>query len=325
MADGAAVARGEEADMISAEVMEAIHGIDWDFFDSFTYLGSLEALVPCVRGSSCRASLESLGSIHARMKGYRSDNRKSLHVYLALSVTEDDDATEITALQLLNFYKHVFFSDTREKNMHAFFQKHATIMIIRHTYYLKQKYRLEIIGALTFSRPIDRVPTYLAYVAVSNGRQGLPSLSDKAMQSIPPGSFAVEDKLEGYRGRGLTTLMICLMEVLVTTSVRVEHDELPRRIPLPECFLHYNTNNEDSSAGWLRHGFSPLLGTTESLDDDIATVRVRYERLVVALHGCMIFRASHLDEKHSATMYKKFQFQVEDHASVLPPPPDLRE
>jgi hypothetical protein len=95
---------------------------------------------------------------------------------------------------------------------------------------------------------------------------------------------------------------------------------LSRRIPLPECFLHYNTNNEDSSAGWLRHGFSPLLGTTESLDDDIATVRVRYERLVVALHGCMIFRASHLDEKHSATMYKKIQFQVEDHASVLPPP-----
>jgi hypothetical protein len=156
-----------------------------------------------------------------------------------------------------------------------------------------------------------------------NGCQGLPSLSDRAVQSIPHGLFAPNDKLEGYCGRGLTTHMISVMEVLVTTSVRVEHDELPRRVPLPECFLHYNnTNNSDSGDGWLRHGCLPLLGTTKSLDDDIATVRVRYQRLVQALHRCMIFRASHLDDRNSTTMYTQFQFKVEDHASILPPPPE---
>jgi hypothetical protein len=68
---------------------------------------------------------------------------------------------------------------------------------------------MEIVGALTFSRPMDSVPTYLAFLVVSKGRNDkLPSLSDRKHHIVPPDAFSSGDDLGGYRGQVLGSLLI---------------------------------------------------------------------------------------------------------------------
>ena len=297
------VVGAEEIPTNHAEVGAYIDGIEWDVFNEFTCLGSLANVIPFIKDAPCRASLEVLGGVNARLKGHRSHaSAPSLYVYLALSVSDVSKVGDVSGSELHDFYKHVFHSTLREDNMHNFFRQHATVMIIRRCYYRKASFRLEIVGALTFSRPTNRVPTYLAYVAVSNGRHSLLSLSDMQPHTMTSNAFAPDDKLVGYRGRGLGSLLVCMMEVLVTKSWRVDHASLPCRVPYPECFLHYNSNNADSGDGWLARGFLPLYGVTECSADEIANVRARYDILARSLHGCNIFKASHLDRENSTTM-----------------------
>ena len=150
----------------SAEVSARMKTIRWDTFDEFTCLGSLASLVPLVKDASCRPMLDLLGRITARLKNHRMNHLPSLCVYLALSVSDQTSAGSISGPELHDFYKHVFHSTLREDNMHNFFRQHATIIIVRRFYYRLDSFRMEIVGALTFSRPINGVPTYLAYVAV---------------------------------------------------------------------------------------------------------------------------------------------------------------
>ena len=304
--------RDESIPSNSAEVSSRMESIQWDTFDEFTCLGSLASLVPLVKNASCLPSLDVLGRITARLKNHRMNHLPSLCVYLALSVSDQTSAGSISGPELHDFYKHVFHSTLRENNMHNFFRQHATIIIVRRFYYRLDSFRMEIVGALTFSRPTHGVPTYLAYAAVSSGRHNLPSLSNPFVHSLPSNAFPVEDNLEGYRGRGLCTLLICVMEELVTKSQRHDNAASLCRVPYPECYLHYNSNNADSGDGWLKHVFFPLFGIDESSDDGIATVRVRYDILARSLNGCNIFKASHLDRKNSTTMYTKFGFEVAD-------------
>ena len=304
-----------------AEVLECMEKIEWDTFDEFTCLGSLASMIPFVDDADVKSSLEKLGRITARLKGYRTDRLPSLYVYLALSVSDRTKEGDISGQELHDFYKQVFHSTLREDNMHNFFRQHATIMIVRRFYYRQKSFRLEIVGALTFSRPTDRVPTYLAYVAVSSGRHNYPSLHQTVSQIIPANCFPEGEDLTGFRGRGLGLLLICLMEALVRTSQRLNHKTLPRRQPYPECYLHYNSNNEESGDGWLKHGFLKLYGDTECSDEEIATVRGRYTHVLArSLNGCNIFKASHLDAKNSTTMYTKFNFEVDDPNTFQPPP-----
>ena len=194
-----------------AEVLECMDKIEWDTFYKFTCLGSLASMIPFVDDADVKSSLEKLGRITARLKGYRTDRLPSLYAYLALSVSDRTKDGDISGQELHDFYKQVFHSTLREDNMHNFFRQHATVMIVRRFYYRQKSFRLEIVGALTFSRPTDRVPTYLAYVAVSSGRHNYPSLHQTVSQIIPANCFPEGEDLTGFRGRGLGSLLICLM------------------------------------------------------------------------------------------------------------------
>ncbi len=93
-----------------AEVLECMEKIEWDTFDEFTCLGSLASMIPFVDDADVKSSLEKLGRITARLKGYRTDRLPSLYVYLALSVSDRTKEGDISGQELHDFYKQVFHS-----------------------------------------------------------------------------------------------------------------------------------------------------------------------------------------------------------------------
>jgi hypothetical protein len=57
------------------------------------------------------------------------------------------------------------------------------------------------------------------------------------------------------------------MEHLVISSIRTATTlSLSRRLPFPECFLHFNANNDDSCDGWMKKGFVHVFGPTDFVD-----------------------------------------------------------
>ena len=106
-------------------------------------------------------------------------------------------------------------------------------------------------GALTFSRPKHNVPTYLAFMAVSDGRNKMPSLSNPKIHIVPQELMVDGKPFLGYQGCGLGLLMIRVMEKLAIASIQHGSTSTCARIPLPKCYLHYNSNNNDSADGWI--------------------------------------------------------------------------
>jgi hypothetical protein len=122
--------------------------------------------------------------------------------------------------------------------MKRFFGQHDTVMVVRHVFYKSDRYCMEIVATLSFSRPTDSVPTYLAFFAVSNGcNDKLPSLSNRKHYIIPPDAFFSGNHLVGYRDRGLGSLLIFFMEHLVISPGWKEMASFSRHLPFPECFL----------------------------------------------------------------------------------------
>ena len=308
---------------IHPAVATKIQLVDWDRFDGLYKLGSLANVASLMSADlSATPKLKQLGLISANNKGGILHHKPSLWVYVSLSVEENITLDDISGIQIAAFYDKFFHSNVRDRNLQLFLSQHVTLMVVRRVYSATStRFRKEIIAALTFSRPTDRVPTYLAYVAVSHGRQQLPSLADTKVHNLPKDFGALENVI-GYRKQGLCMLLQTVMEHLVIASLRPETASLACRIPCPECFLHYNTNNENSGDGWLKSGYLPVYPlVADGVDDndrENISIKERYESLVIALSGCIIFKASHDDKDNSTAMYTKFEFVVKDQSSDLP-------
>jgi hypothetical protein len=301
---------------------ERINTIDWDLSHQFILLGDLASVLPSLPDFPVPPSLVKLGLIKARLNRSTASPPPSLHVYLSLSVSDASTELDISGPELLEFYRHFFQTGgVSEKNMKYFLSQHVTVMVVRHIFYKSDRFRMEIVGALSFSRPTDCVPTYLAYVAVSDGRNDkLPSISDRKPHVLSPDSFPSGSKLLGYRGQGLGSLLLFLMEHIVLSSIRKETAPSARRVPFPECFLHYNANNENSGDGWLSLGYLPVFPPTDTPNDQTAFVRDRYDCLALALLRFKVFKASHHDQANCSLMYTRFGLDSQHQSCSVPSP-----
>ena len=99
--------------------------------------------------------------------------------------------------------------------------------------------------------------------------------------------------------------MIRVMEKLVKSSIQRGSKDTQARLPLPECYLHYNTNNSKSADGWLKLGFVPLEDETQGIEER-EPLQNHYIRLESALGGCTIFTASDEDKANCTTMVTLF-------------------
>ena len=285
---------------------ERIEGLDWHDFDEFTCLGELEELLPADGASP--QSLQVLAGILVGLK-YNSKTRpeRSLHVYVALGLSATAHNGFVDNQQLVDFYQHFFDAGVSSDQLREFFSANVTLMVVRRLQYRPGAFHVQIVGAITFSRPRDRVPTYLAYMAVSDGLNKFPSLSDAVKtHRIPKGSFPAGSKPPiGYQGFGLGGFMIGVMEKLVKSSIQRGSKDTQARLPLPECYLHYNTNNSKSADGWLKLGFVPLEDETQGIEER-EPLQNHYIRLESALGGCKIFNASDEDKANCTTMVTLF-------------------
>jgi hypothetical protein len=158
----------------------------------------------------------------------------------------------------------------------------------------------------------------MAYLTVYNVcHDKLPCLSNRKHHTIRPSTFSTDDDLVGYHGRGLGLLLIFFMEHLVISSIRTATLSLSLcRLPFPECFFHFNANNDDSCAGWMKKGFVRVFGPTGFVDHEVALVRHRYQCLASSLLKFLIFKASYCDTVSCTLMYTRFGFLFEDHSST---------
>jgi hypothetical protein len=171
--------------------------IDWDM-RKFILLGDLASIVPVLPDMLLKSFLTNLGLITARRKGNKINPPSSLHLYLTLSASDTATEMDISAHELSELYDHFFESGVDEKNLRRFFGLHATVLVLRHVYYKSNRFCMEIVGALSFSRPTDSLPTYMAYLAVSNGcHKKLPCLPNRKHHTIPPSTFPTDDDLFG--------------------------------------------------------------------------------------------------------------------------------
>jgi hypothetical protein len=283
-----------------------IEGLDWHGFDEFTCLGELEELLPADGASP--QSLQVLASILVGLK-YNTSQRpeRSLHVYVALGLSASAHNGFVDSKTLVAFYEHFFDAGVSSEDLRKFFSANVTLMVVRRLQYRPDAFHLEIVGAVTFSRPRDQVPTYLAYMAVSDGLNKFPSLTDASkIHKIPKGSFpAGSEPPTGYQGFGLGGFMIETMEKLVKSSIQRGSKDTKARRPFPDCYLHYNTNNLKSADGWLKLGFVPLFDESQTAEDS-APLQQHYVRLEDALGGCNIFEASNDDLTNCTTMVTVF-------------------
>jgi hypothetical protein len=287
---------------------EAINELDWHGFDEFSWLGELESVVHLDGGSEHAESLKMLSKVLVGLHyGTKRRTPRSLHVYVSLGMpTKEEVGFLINREALDGFYQRFFGgSSVSRESMCKFFSENVTAMIVRRIQTSPKSYRSELVGAITFSRPRDRQPTYLAYMAVSNGLNRAPSLQDKKIQKLPVDAFSDGKIPPGYQGLGLGGLLIRVMERLVASSIQRGSKSTLRRLPSPECFLHYNNNNSHSADGWLNLGFLPVLD--ESFSETVTThMRRSYQVLADYLSDCPIFKASHDDPDNCTTMVTEF-------------------
>jgi hypothetical protein len=290
---------------MTSDPVVAISELDWHTFDQFSWLGDLGSFLD--GDSNPSPTLAMLSSCTA-FTGSKLRNRPDhlLHVYVALGLSEASRGL-IHSKTLDDFYKRFFHTSVSSPFMRLFFNENVTVMIVRRRYNKRDAFRLDIVGAITFSRPRDKMATYLAYMAVSDGRGRMPSLAEGApVQVVPKNSLPGNEPHIGFQGLGLGGFMIRVMEQLVRSSITLAC------IPLPECYLHFNNNNSKSEDGWLKLGFQPVFDDALPADESVPLAQ-GYNGLAEAFAGCSIFNASH-DSEDSITMFTKFVFP-----SVEPP------
>ena len=264
--------------------------LDWKLFNEFLLIGNLKQFEGLVSEGVKRDAFSQLCNVVTP----GSKLVHSLSVYIGLRLPPSSSGGEhVSRIQVADFYLK-FFKDgsVSKKRVINFLSQHVTLVVARAIPHRRDTYQLQIVAALSFSRPKEDVPTYLAYVAVADGTSGLPSLQDKKRSDIPDGHDLISDVI-GYQGLGLGSMLIGLLGQVVTSAIESTPSSL-------SCYLHYNLNNEVSADGWLKQGF--VLVPEE---DDV--VRDRYDELAVAMAGEKVFTDSDDDSLNIACMYTQFR------------------
>jgi hypothetical protein len=296
-------------DAVAAEELTAIlSGLQWSDVSQRKCLGDLSSFVHLLPAGAKRAGLRQLSNIDAFQNTARHTPIPSLSVYAVLRFPDETDATSmsVTSSQLALFYNSFFVPEVGMEQMTRFIHENVSLIIARKKFEGRSPttFTLQVVGALTFARPHDKTPTYLAYLAVSDAKDKLPSLTDPKVQRAIGNSVA-SLITNGYQGFGLGTLLLHLLSQIVKSSF--SNLQLP-----PLCLLHYNTNNADSGDGWHRHGFRPLY--TESDATGIKQMRDQYQVLANGRADCLIFKACHDDQPNCVAMYLNFDY----HAPCVP-------
>jgi hypothetical protein len=129
---------------------------------------------------------------------------------------------------------------------------------------------------------MDSVPTYLAFLTVSNGCQDkLPSLSDRKHHIILP--FSSGDDLLGYCGQGLGSFLFFYYGTFSHFFHLESNDVFIVSPALSRIFLFFYGDNEDPGNGWMKEGFVCVFGPCDPVDCNIVVVRDRYTAFTVSL------------------------------------------
>jgi hypothetical protein len=175
---------------VQASASTIVLDLDWDTFDQSTLIGDLNEVYGLIKDDVKSDNLRKLASITCALKSsHRSKPIHSLAVIISLSCPSEESTDAITSLQLFKFYASFFAAGLPEKDHVKFFEENVNIIVVRRNYYQADKYSLEIVGAVTFSRPRHGIPTYLAFMGVSDGAGVLVKLGDTRFHVIGDGDF----------------------------------------------------------------------------------------------------------------------------------------
>ena len=280
---------------METELASVLGEVDWDLNNKYAVdLGSLSQLLHVVTNDKKVAGLEKLATICASIRATKEIllDKPSLHAVLVVSgFKHGEGLAPIEIEQLHKFYLNFFLPEVTEAQMVSFLYSNVSIAIVRREYYQKKQFGNTIVGSITFTQPGSRgEPVYLAYFAVSDGLQGLVSLTDKGIHVVPDTARGNPDYI-GYQGYGLGSLLLVLMQ-------RVVKSHTLHRMAPPYYFLHYNSINVGCARGWLRHGF-------HTLDSKhVVTVQAtkKYKLLCKSRLKCPVFQVSHVDTVNCVLM-----------------------
>jgi hypothetical protein len=182
--------------------------------------------------------------------------------------------------------------------MKALIKDNVTILVVRRHYFQKTRSTNQVVGALTFSRLHVGQPVYLAYMAVSDGKHKLPSVTQTNVCFMPWNIFgerSADDVAQytGYQSFGVETLILVLMGNMMK-SVRPS-----KRTPPSGVYLHFNKDNTGLLEGWTASGFCLFDAPTWSNPDAIC---LHYDQLAKNLKGCAVFEACYNDETNYVPM-----------------------
>jgi hypothetical protein len=288
-----------------------IDKIDWCRKDEFTELGSLSALLHVVAEETTRARLQVLGAVTAKNTPHRKKPIPSLSIFFALQFLQEEkkgsgeDSPIITSTSLVEFYNFQLSLGVSDDVIRQYIKDNHSLVVVRKKYTQPTSFILEIVGAITFTMPLEGSPVYIAYLAVADERNGQPRLVDTSVHTIPFGSISRED-MNSYQGFGIATLLIALTGRVVASVPGA------RGQPVPHCFLHYNTRNNGAQRGWEKRGFQSV--ETKQGPEGTAA-RNRLLRLRAALTNCPIFTVCDTDTINCRVMYR----QIPVHDSSMDP------
>ena len=227
---------------------------------------------------------------YPRKDAVTSEPPISLEVEAALTYNKRSEK-KIPSAHLAKFYHSFFDSSVSVKEIDNYVHDNVSLIITWRVYSGAKRFSLQVVAALTFSRPRENLPSYLAYFAVSHGLGSLPSLSDTKVNVLPEGM--VVDAISGYRGLGLGSLLLALLDLIRSSQA------FQRVTQSVCCFLHYNTHNDGSKAGWLKFGFKSFVESSKT-DDKITP---EFKALVTAMKSDPIFHHSNGDTVNCMVMY----------------------
>jgi hypothetical protein len=269
-----------------------ILGLDWSQCMEQASLGTLHGVVSLVADPTKRNLLKELADVQAFIKlpqPQLAKDRYSLEIDLLLSFNKRGPK-RVAVAALAKFYNSFFHASVTTPQMTAYLHENVSLVVTRRAYSSPKKYSSQIVAALSFSRPCTDQATYIAYLAVSNGKGQLPSCSDPKVVDHPHDGILSQESLAaknivGYEGLGLGSMLVSLLHKLMSSA--------PFHIATKSqyCFLHYNTHNEGSKEFWESVGFAELDHTRDK--DNLQLPE--YQALVHALLKCPIFNASHSD------------------------------
>lgn len=279
----------------AADLQRSLEKLNWEECNEQTCLGGLAAMSTLLPEGTKRTKLRLLSEVVPLLKKQPLDqHRISLEVEAVLSYNKRGEK-KIACAQLAQFYHSFFQAKVTVGQMNHFIHENVSLIITRRVYSAAKRYMLEIVGALTFSRPKKDKPCYLAYLAVSDGQGQRASLADTKVHILPAGIVAAECTI-GYRGYGLGTMLLALLQKILLS------DAFGLVTKAPTCYIHYNTHNAGSKEGWSALGFHSL---DEAVGDVTINLQLDYEALAQSLAESSIFNASYTDEVNSKVMYRQ--------------------